>query len=260
MTQAWNLSQLANKVNTSGQLDISTGSSGVLPIANGGTNNNATPTAGGVVYGTGTAIATSTAGTSGYFLQSTGAGAPTWAALSAAGALNNIQYFTASGTYTATSGTSFVVVEVLGGGGGSNGANASSNVNGAGAGGYARKKITSSFSGVTVTIGSGGSAGSSGGGAGGTGGTSSFGALVSATGGANSGTFLGGLGSSGDVNFYGTNGGSATMGSGAAGIFGGGAATGRANQGGGAGGYSTGKGAAPGSAGGSGIVIVYEYK
>lgn len=41
MTQAFNLSQLANRVNTSGQLNVATGATGTLPIANGGTG---TPT------------------------------------------------------------------------------------------------------------------------------------------------------------------------------------------------------------------------
>lgn len=41
---------------------------------------NNTPTAGGVVYGDGANYASTTAGTSGQFLQSTGTGAPTWAA------------------------------------------------------------------------------------------------------------------------------------------------------------------------------------
>jgi hypothetical protein len=50
-----------------------------LPIASGGTNSTATPTSGGVGYGTGTALAYSVAGTSGQYLQSTGAGAPVWA-------------------------------------------------------------------------------------------------------------------------------------------------------------------------------------
>jgi hypothetical protein len=56
-------------------------SSTLLPIANGGTNSSATPTAGGAVYGTGTAYAVTAAGTAGQFLQSNGAGAPTWAAV-----------------------------------------------------------------------------------------------------------------------------------------------------------------------------------
>ena len=52
---------------------------GILPIANGGTNASATPTAGGIAYGTGTAYAFSLAGTSGQVLTSAGAGTPTWA-------------------------------------------------------------------------------------------------------------------------------------------------------------------------------------
>jgi len=60
-------------------LPLSTGVTGTLPIANGGTNGTATPTAGAVAYGTGTAYAFSTAGTAGQFLQSNGLSAPTWA-------------------------------------------------------------------------------------------------------------------------------------------------------------------------------------
>ena len=63
-------------------LPLTTGVTGILPIANGGTNSSATPTAGGSVYGTGTALATTAAGTNGQFLQSTGAGAPAWATIS----------------------------------------------------------------------------------------------------------------------------------------------------------------------------------
>jgi hypothetical protein len=51
---------------------------GRLAIANGGTNATATPTAGGIAYGTGTAYAFSLAGTSGQMLTSAGAGTPTW--------------------------------------------------------------------------------------------------------------------------------------------------------------------------------------
>ena len=53
---------------------------GTLAIANGGTNATATPTAGAVPYGTGTAYAFTSAGTAGQVLTSNGAGAPTWAA------------------------------------------------------------------------------------------------------------------------------------------------------------------------------------
>jgi hypothetical protein len=59
-------------------LPLTTGVTGTLPIANGGTNGTATPTAGTVAYGTGTAYAFSAAGTSGQVLQSNGASAPSW--------------------------------------------------------------------------------------------------------------------------------------------------------------------------------------
>ena len=59
-------------------LPLTTGVTGTLPIANGGTNGSATPTAGTVAYGTGTAYAFSAAGTTGQVLQSNGASAPTW--------------------------------------------------------------------------------------------------------------------------------------------------------------------------------------
>ena len=52
---------------------------GTLPIASGGTNSTATPTAGAVPYGTGTAFAFTSAGTSGQVLTSNGSSAPTWA-------------------------------------------------------------------------------------------------------------------------------------------------------------------------------------
>jgi len=59
-------------------LPLTTGVTGTLPIANGGTNSTAVPTAGGVGYGTGTAFAFTVAGTAGYILTSGGAGAPAW--------------------------------------------------------------------------------------------------------------------------------------------------------------------------------------
>jgi len=63
-------------------LPLTTGVTGTLPIANGGTNSTATPTNGGIGYGTGTAYAFSAAGTSSEVLLSAGAASPTWASQS----------------------------------------------------------------------------------------------------------------------------------------------------------------------------------
>jgi hypothetical protein len=142
---------------------------------------------------------------------------------SAKGGLIGTQTFATAGasTYTPTPGTNSVVVEVIGGGGGGGGAAltgaAQIAVGGAGAGGgYARKRITSAFSGVTVTVGAGGTGGTAGANNGTDGGTSSFGALVSATGGQHgngdtaaavpkgpASTNTGGTGASGDINIRG---------------------------------------------------------
>lgn len=59
---------------TSGAVTVA----GTLAIANGGTNSTATPTAGALPYGTGTAFAFTAAGSAGQLLQSNGASAPTW--------------------------------------------------------------------------------------------------------------------------------------------------------------------------------------
>ena len=59
-------------------LPLTTGVTGTLPIANGGTNNTATPTAGAVAYGTGTAYSFTAVGSSGQVLTSQASGTPTW--------------------------------------------------------------------------------------------------------------------------------------------------------------------------------------
>jgi trimeric autotransporter adhesin len=63
-------------------LPLTTGVTGVLPIANGGTNSTAAATAGGVGYGTGTALAYTAAGTAGQVLVSQGSSAPIWSGVS----------------------------------------------------------------------------------------------------------------------------------------------------------------------------------
>jgi hypothetical protein len=59
-------------------VSLTTQVTGTLPIANGGTNATATPTAGAVAYGTGTAYAFTTAGTAGQVLVSNGSSAPSF--------------------------------------------------------------------------------------------------------------------------------------------------------------------------------------
>lgn len=86
MSNAFNLSQLANFVDSSGKLNIATGSTGTLPLAQGGTNNGSlAATAGGVLYTDGSKVVNVGAGTSGQVLQSNGAGAPAWATPSGGG-------------------------------------------------------------------------------------------------------------------------------------------------------------------------------
>jgi len=73
-------------VNSSGQIYVNKSNLSVqagnivgqVAITNGGTNGTATPTAGAVAYGTGTAYGFTAAGTSGQVLQSNGSSAPSW--------------------------------------------------------------------------------------------------------------------------------------------------------------------------------------
>jgi hypothetical protein len=86
-------------------VNAATNVTGTLPIANGGTNSTATATSGGVGYGTGTAHAYTSAGTAGQFLQSNGTSAPTWVAASA-GALTFISSQTVSSAVSSVDFTS----------------------------------------------------------------------------------------------------------------------------------------------------------
>lgn len=199
-------------------------------------------------------------GTSGQFLKSRGTNSsPIWDTVTIpSGSLLNIQYFTSLTpvAYAPTAGTNFIIAEVVGGGGGGEGGSTSgtttqvSGIGGQG-GSYAYKRITSGFSGATVTVGGGGTGGTGSGGNGGGGGTSSLGSLVTAGGGAGGGNAASVAGTSGDINVAGA---SATSASGGASKFGGsGANTG---QGGTAG---SGNGNA-GSVGNAGRITIWEFR
>lgn len=130
---------------------------------------------------------------------------------------STMQKFTASGVFSVPAGVTAVFAEVIGGGGSGAGYNGSVGARGGGGGGgYARKRITGLTPGqsIAVTVGAGGAGVGSGMG-GNAGGTSSFGAFVSATGGAggdytNGIGGIGGEGVGGDVNVRGDAGHAAT--------------------------------------------------
>lgn len=76
-TETFTNKTISGASNTLSNISVSS-LTGILPIANGGTNSSATPTNGGVVYGDGAAYQVNSAGTSGQVLKSNGAAAPTW--------------------------------------------------------------------------------------------------------------------------------------------------------------------------------------
>lgn len=104
------------------------------------------------------------------------------------GRLINVQTFFSTGTYTPTAGTKRVIVEMVGGGGGGAGSRAAAtgNLSIGGAGGaasYLKAMYTSGFSGIQVTVGSGGNGGTVSDPFASSGSASSFGSLCSAAGG-----------------------------------------------------------------------------
>jgi len=73
-----NVSWSTNTLDYAGSITSATWNGNVIAINRGGTNGTATPTAGAVAYGTGSAYGFTSAGTSGQVLTSQGTGTPTW--------------------------------------------------------------------------------------------------------------------------------------------------------------------------------------
>ena len=214
------------------------------------------------------------------------------------GTLIGIRVLTSGTSYTPTTGTASISVQLIGGGGGGGGVTgANSNVGaggGGGSGSYVIKYITGIGAGpYTYAIGAAGTAGANTGGNGGNGGSTTLTITattytapggsggVGQTAGTTAAVILGGnggtAGTNGDVNGAGTPGVtglrlSGTVGSsgaGASSILGGGAnalntaAAGNAASGfgsGGSGGLSTSNTARTGGAGSAGVIIIYEYR
>jgi len=241
MTQAINLANFANNLNSSGQVDPNALST-VVPIAKGGTNastaadartslnvptrtggdssgtwpigisgNAATVTNGVYTTGNQTIGGTKTF-TSGIkfnddTVQTTAAVTPT----------TNVQTFNSTGTWTKpTAGQTMARIQVWGGGGGGSRFTSNDGTSGGGGGGYNETTIPISYlaATVTATVGSGGT-GATSSGVGGTGGTSSFALATSFMGRSTVAAYGGGGGQAGAQN--GSSGGGAQLSAGAPG-------------------------------------------
>ena len=78
---------------------------GILPLANGGTNNATAGSNGSIIYNNGTQIVNSAVGTNNQALLSSGAGAPGWLDVTSTVTTNQILQGNGSGAFTANGGT-----------------------------------------------------------------------------------------------------------------------------------------------------------
>lgn len=177
MTQAFNLSQLANFVNTSGQLNAASGLFNQVPVANGGTGVS-TVTSGALLLGAGTSAMTELSGTTpGTVVASSPTGWSAQPQASVAGGDYIMRTYASPAVYTKPGAVKAIKVTVVGAGGNGGGVNANptaaTNTAGAGGGGggavcyFDAPAIPGSP--ITITAGAG---------------TNSFGSLISGTAGA----------------------------------------------------------------------------
>lgn len=176
----------ATGVTTIKQLSLTTN----LAVAEGGTGGTATPTAGGAAYGSGTALAYTAAGTSGYFLRSNGASAPTWD-IPGGSLIRAVQILSSGTTYTTGTGCNRIVAFLVGGGGAGGGVPSATTLGGGGgggAGGFCLVNATvSSATAYTIQIGAGGTGVSGAAGGNGTATTLTIGATTYSAGGGTGG-------------------------------------------------------------------------
>ena len=196
MTIAFNLSQLANYVNTSGKLDAANGLVNATPVANGGTGA-ASATAYAVQCGgttsTGAHQSIASVGTAGQVLTSNGVGAlPTFQA-SVGGQFAYALYTSGSGNWTCPANVTKVLAIVIGGGAGYGGSSSGAGRSGGIAIGIYTVVPSTNYA-YVVGAGSTGTGGTAA-----AGGSSNFGSFCSASGGQNgSGTY--GAGSNGNLS------------------------------------------------------------
>jgi hypothetical protein len=135
MTQAFNLSQLANRVNTSGQVNAANGLFNQTPVANGGTGRSSV-TAGALLLGAGTSAMTEFAGTTpGTTIASSPTGWTSVPTASVGGGNYVLNQYTSPATWSKPGTLKAVKVTVVGAGGRGGGSAAGPSIVGGGGGG-----------------------------------------------------------------------------------------------------------------------------
>lgn len=190
MTQAFNLSQLANNLNSTGQLDATDGLVNAVPVANGGTGATTAADA-----RTNLSVPSTTGGgASGTWAINISGNAANGGVTSVNGATGAVsvpvgisqQLFLGSGTFVVPAGVTAVYATVIGGGGGGQGGAIGGFIGGSSTSQTVLVTGLTPGASIPVTVGAGGAGGNSSSN-GTTGGTSSFGSYVSVTGGSGGG-------------------------------------------------------------------------